>query len=85
LKQVKKENINLIWAPIFFGALIIKLCFVYWVETAAIRISEITAMARYNKVLAGGSDSLECADLAFIYVKRDGSTDATLHFYFRTI
>lgn len=59
--------------------------FVYWVENYSIRVSEITGMARYNKVLAGGSDVLECADLDSIYVKRDGSNDATLHFYFRTI
>lgn len=58
--------------------------FDYGVENYPIRVSEVAGMARYNKVQVGG-DKFGCAGMNFIYVKRDGGDDATLHFRFNTI
>ena len=59
--------------------------FTYWVESYAIRVSEVDGMARYTKVLPGGSDVIGCVETDYIYVKRDGGVDATLHFRFDII
>ena len=61
------------------------IAFVYYIENYNMRISEVTGMARYTKILAGGGDTLECAETDFIYVKRDGTGDVTLQFYFKTL
>ena len=58
--------------------------FDYSVENHPIRLSEVTGMARYDKIQVGG-DKFGCVGMDFIYVKRDGSDDATLHFRFNTI
>lgn len=51
----------------------------------ALRISEITGMARYVVLPSGGGHLLQVADTSTVYLKRDGGTDAIVQFYFRTI
>jgi hypothetical protein len=58
--------------------------FDYWVETNAIKMSEVSGMAKYYKVQAGTGDKFGCSGMKYIYVKRV-SADATLQFRFNLI
>lgn len=55
--------------------------FDYWVENYAIRTSDVVAMTDYTKIPVGG-DKFRCSNMDFIYLKRDGLNDATVHFRF---
>lgn len=60
--------------------------FVYQTRNANMKIASISGFGSgYITILQGNGDTLECADMDYIYVKRDASTDASLHFYFKTI
>jgi len=51
----------------------------------AFRISEVTGMARYFVLPAGYSHTLQVAGATHVYLKRDGTSDATVQFYFREL
>ena len=56
--------------------------FDYWVENYSIRLSEVTGMAKYVKIQANSGDKFGCSGMKYMYIKRDGSNDATLQFRF---
>jgi len=51
----------------------------------AIRVSELSAMTRYFMMPANYSVVVPVADTDFVYLIRDGSSDATVQFFFNVL
>ena len=49
-----------------------------------LRVSEVTGMARYDVITAASKESIPCARMTTIYIKRD-TADGNLNFRFTTI